>query len=122
VLIQLECAFTHMNAVSGENLSGVFVPMKFERVSRTTHGRRGRRCHGPSAVLPDDCDMHPGRERPPFPGLRISTGGWQRGSLTPQMSRSLLRTAALTATRAAQSAARYTAAKLLTRKDIDQSI
>ena len=26
--IQCECAFTYMNAVSGENLSGVFLPMK----------------------------------------------------------------------------------------------
>ena len=42
-LIQLECAFTYMNAVSGENLSGVFVPMKFKGVSRTTHVRRSRR-------------------------------------------------------------------------------
>ena len=41
--------------------------------------------HGRSAVLPDDSDMHLGRERPPQrrPGTVI--GGWQRGSLTPQM-------------------------------------
>jgi hypothetical protein len=63
-LIQLECAFTLMNAVSGENLSSVFLPTKFKRVALTTHGRRNRRGHGPSAVLPDDCDMHLGRERP----------------------------------------------------------
>jgi len=66
--------------------------------------------------------MHLGRERPPFSKRGTSTGGWQRGSLTPQMPSSLLLTAALTATRAAQSAARCTAAKSLTRKDIDQSI
>jgi hypothetical protein len=59
-----------------------------------------------SAVLPDDSDMHLGRERPPFPRRRTSTGGWQRGSLTPQMSPALLPTAAPTVTRAAQSAAR----------------
>jgi hypothetical protein len=63
--------------------------------------------------------MHLGRERPPLFKRRTSTGGWQRGSLTPQMSRSLLQTAALTATRAAQSAARCTAAKSFTHKDID---
>jgi hypothetical protein len=45
--------------------------------------------------------------------------GWQRGSLTPQMSPSPLWTAALTAKRAAESAARYAIAKALNRKDID---
>ena len=38
--------------------------------------------------------MHLGRERPPFSRRPTSTGGWQRGSLTPQMSRSVLQTAA----------------------------
>jgi hypothetical protein len=38
---------------------------------------------------------------PPLFNCGTSTGGWQRGSLTPQMSRSLLPTAALSATRAA---------------------
>jgi hypothetical protein len=66
--------------------------------------------------------MHLGRERPPLLKRGTLTGGWLRGSLTPQMSRSLLRTAALTATRAAQSAAGCTAAKSFTCKDIDQSI
>ena len=46
-------------------------------------------------------------------------GGWQRGSLTPQMPPSLPRTAASTETRAAQSAARFTAAKWFKQKDID---
>jgi hypothetical protein len=55
--------------------------------------------------------MHLGRERPPLFKRGTSTGGWQRGSLTPQMPPSLFLTAALTATRAAQSAARCTAAK-----------
>jgi hypothetical protein len=36
-----------------------------------------------------------------FSSSGTSTGGWQRGSLTPHKSRSLLQTAALTATRAA---------------------
>jgi len=81
-LIQLECAFTHTNAVSDENLSGVFVPMKFKRVSHTTHGRRRPQCHGPSAVLPDDCDMHLGRERPPFQGSEPRQEGG-RGVASP---------------------------------------
>jgi hypothetical protein len=66
--------------------------------------------------------MHLGRERPPFSKRGTSTGGWQRGSLTPQMCHSLRQTAALTATRAAQSGARCTAAKSFSRKDIDQLI
>jgi hypothetical protein len=41
-------------------------------------------------------------------------GGWQRGSLTPQMTPSPILTPAPTATRAANSAARLTAVKLLT--------
>jgi hypothetical protein len=45
-------------------------------------------------------------------------GGWQRGSLTPQMPPSLLLTAAPTATRAAKSAARLTVVKLLIAKNI----
>ena len=82
-MIQCECAFTYMNAVSGENLSGVFLSMKSTPVSRTTPG---------GAV----------------------------GDVTDEAR--FCRTTALTVTRAAQSAARCTAAKSLTRKDIDQSI
>lgn len=63
-----------------------------------------------------------GRERPPNTGRGTVIGGWQRGSLTPQRLRSLRQMAAVTATRAAQSAARHTATKSLTRKNIDQSI
>ena len=74
-----------------------------------------------SAVLPDDSDMHLGRERPPKTGRGTMIGGWQRGSLTPQMPPSLLLTAAPTATRAAKSAARLTAVKLLIAKNIATS-
>jgi len=56
--------------------------------------------------VPDDSDMHLGRERPPKTGRGTAIGGWQRGSLTPRMTPSLLLTAAPTVTRAAQSAAR----------------
>jgi hypothetical protein len=63
--------------------------------------------------------MHLGRERPPLTGPWGEEGGWQRGSLTPQMRPSLLLTGASTATRAAQGAARFNAAKSLKAKDID---
>lgn len=62
--------------------------------------------------------MHLGRERPPKTGRGTVIGGWQRGSLTPQMPPSLLLTAAATATRAAKSAALFTRAKLLIVRNI----
>jgi hypothetical protein len=62
-----------------------------------------------------------GGSDPPFSGRRTSTGGWQRGSLTPQMPASLLLTAAPTATRAAKSAARLTAVKSHNGKDIAEA-
>ena len=99
-------------------VSRVHVRRKRQR-HRARHARLTRRCHGPSAVLPDDSDTHPGRERPPTDrGRGTGFGGWQRGSLTPQMPPPLLLTAALTSTRAAQSAARYSAAKSYTAKNI----
>ena len=119
--IQSECAFTYMNAVSGKNLTGAFSSMRIERGHRVRHRRRTRRCQGRSAVPPDDSDMHLGRERPPKTGPGTVIGGWQRGSLTPQMPPSLLPTAAPTATRAANSAARLTAVKLLIAKNIATS-
>ena len=45
-------------------VSRVHVRRKQQR-HRTRHARLTRRCHGSSAVLPDDGDTHPGRERPP---------------------------------------------------------
>jgi hypothetical protein len=62
--------------------------------------------------------MHLGRERPPKMRRGTVIGGWQRGSLTPQMPPSLLPTTAPTATRAANSAARSTVVKLLIAKNI----
>ena len=47
--------------------------------------RRTRRVPGPGAVPPDERDMRLGRERPPKIGRGTVIGGWQRGSLTPQM-------------------------------------
>jgi hypothetical protein len=49
-------------------------------------------------------------------------GGWQRGSLTPQMPPSQLPTPALVATRAAQGAARCNAAKSYGVKDMVESV
>ena len=110
-----------MNASSGQNLSAVLDGAR----ERGAHGvrimRRTRRCHGHGAVPPDERDMHLGRERPPKirPGTVI--GGWQRGSLTPRMPRSLLLTAAPHVTRAAQSAARCGTAKSFNANYIDGS-
>ena len=63
--IRLECAFTNMNAVSGENLTHLCLLMKSVSGHHAPHRRRSPQCHGRSAVLPDDGDMHLGRERPP---------------------------------------------------------
>ena len=65
--------------------------------------------------------MHLGRERPPPNRPGTGSGGWQRGSLTPQLPPSLLPTAAQIATRAAKSAARLTVVKLLIAKNIATS-
>ena len=104
--IQSECALTYMNASSGQNLSGALMANENVTRARVEHARRTRRCHGQGAASPDERDMHLGRERPPKTGPGTVIGGWQRGSLTPQMPPSLLLTAAPTATRAAKSAAR----------------
>lgn len=48
---------------------------------RAAHSTMARQ----SAVLLDNSDMHLGRERPPKTGRGTVNGGWQRGSLTPQM-------------------------------------
>ena len=115
--IRCECAFTYMNAVSGKTLTGGFSPM--ESTGRgPRHRTHSPQCSGRSAVLPDDGDMHLRRERPPKIRRGTMIGGWQRGSLTPQMPPSLLLTAAPTPTRAANSAARLTVVKLLIAKNI----
>ena len=98
-------------------VSRVHVRRKQQR-HRTRHARLTRRCHGSSAVLPDDGDTHPGRERPPRIEARERVRGVAEGVLTPQMPTSLLLTAALTSTRAAQSAAPYSTAKSHTAKNI----
>jgi hypothetical protein len=70
VEIQCESAFNYMNAVSGENLTGVLSSMKSMRVRPQDIGGALRSVHRQSAFLPDDSDMHLGRERPrkPIPG------------------------------------------------------
>ena len=68
-----------MNAVSGENLTGVFSSMKSMRAMSPRHRRRTPQCHGRSAVLPDDSDMHLGRERPPKTQARDRDRGVAEG-------------------------------------------
>jgi hypothetical protein len=60
-----------------------------------------------------------GASDPRKPERGTAIGGWQRGSLTPQVLPPLSLTAALTATRAAQSAARCAVAKSLNSNDFD---
>ena len=98
-------------------VSRVHVRRKQQR-HRTRHARLTRRCHGSSAVLPDDGDTHPGRERPPRIEARdrvrgvaegvahapddsltaadsradCDTGGTERRPLTPHQTRRLQRT------------------------------
>jgi hypothetical protein len=79
---------------------------------RAKHRRRTSQCHGQSAVLPDDRDMHLGRERPPKTRPRTEIGGGRGGRLTPQMAPSLRLTTASTATRAAKSAALFHASEV----------
>ena len=116
-MIRCECAFTYMNAVSGKNLTALCVDGTRCGCDQGLR-RRTPQCHGRSAVPPDDSDMHLGRERPPKTRSGTVVGGWQRGSLTPQMLPSPLLTAAPAATRAAKSAALSTRAKLLIVRDI----
>ena len=85
--------------------------------NHAAHSTGSRTRAGP----PDECDMHLGRERPPKTRPGTVIGGWQRGSLTPQMPPSLLLTAAPTATRAAKSAARSTVVKSLIANNIATS-
>ena len=110
-----------MNASSGQNLTDALMStMNAAAYGVDPCGALGE-CHGHSAVPPDERDMHLGRERPPTTGPGTVIGGWQRGSLTPQMPPSLLPTTAPTATRAAKSAARLTVVKLLIAKNIATS-
>ena len=56
-------------------------------IARDT-ARLTRRCHGPSAVLPDDSDTHPGRERPPQIEARDRVRGVAEGvAHAPDVSR-----------------------------------
>ena len=98
-------------------VSRVHVRRKQQR-HRTRHARLTRRCHGSSAVLPDDGDTHPGRERPPRIEARDRVRGVAEGVAHAPDASSLSLTAALTSTRAAQSAAPYSTAKSHTAKNI----
>ena len=89
--------------------------------SRATRAARSAMSRTRARFCRTTATPHLGRERPPGSRRGTGIGGWQRGSLTPQMPPPLLLTAALTATRAAQSAARYSAAKSHTAKNIAES-
>jgi hypothetical protein len=119
--IQSECALTYMNAVIRKNLTDALavgandVDTAFDTSGAFGDGRdRARFCRTIATCIWGVSDPLPG-------GPGAGSGGWQRGSLTPQTRPSLLRTSAATETRAAKSAARFNAVKWLTRKDIEKS-
>jgi hypothetical protein len=113
-----KCAFTYMNAVSRKNLTDArAVDANDVDTASETGGAFGDG-RDRARFLPDDSDIHLGRERPPKTGRGTVIGGWQWGSLTPQMPPSRLLTAAPTAIRAAKSAALSTRAKLLIVRNI----
>jgi hypothetical protein len=110
-----------MNAAFRQNLSVVFMfDGNNSGIARDARGSlgdvtdRARFCRTTATLILGVSDPHGSR-----PGTGF--GGWQRGSLTPQMPPPLLLTAAHTSTRAAQSAARYSAAKSHTAKNIAES-
>jgi hypothetical protein len=80
---QCECAFAYMNAVFRKNLTDALVVDANDVDTASNTGGALDDGTGQSAVLPDECDIHLGRERP----LELKHGavseGWQRGSLTP---------------------------------------
>ena len=111
------CALTSMNAVSGKNLTSRVLPDEVACWCEPRHRRRASHCHGQSAVLPDDNDMHLGRERPRKPArdrdrgvaegvahapdcsftaadsrAECDTGGTERRPLTLHRTRRLRRT------------------------------
>ena len=73
------CALTYMNAPSRQNLSGVLMRDVSLVGNWARYERCIRGCHGRGAVLPDECDMHVGRERPPLGGARGEVGGRKVG-------------------------------------------
>ena len=98
-------------------VSRVHVRRKQQR-HRTRHARLTRRCHGSSAVLPDDSDTHPGRERPPRIEARDRVRGVAEGVAHAPDASATATDSPLTSTRAAQSAARYSTVKSHTAKNI----
>jgi hypothetical protein len=84
--IQGECAFTYMNAVFRKNLTDALavdandVDTASDSGSALNDGRdRARFCRTNATCIWGVSD-------PRFSGRRTSTGGWQRGSLTPYAS------------------------------------
>src|SRR5688572_2190305 len=68
-----------MNAVFGENLTGVFLPMNPALASRMTLAAHSNAGSGHCAVPPDNGDRHLGRERPPAGRAWGEEGGSQVG-------------------------------------------
>jgi hypothetical protein len=121
VEIQCECAFTYMNAIIRKNLTDALAvdANEVDTASDTSgafgDGRdRARFCRTIATCIWGVSDSLP-------TGPGTGSGGWQRGSLTPQMPAPLLPTAAPTVTRAANSAAQLTVVKLLIAKNITTS-
>jgi hypothetical protein len=117
--IQNGCALTYMNASSGRNLSGDCEASKNANQVVAESCGALRNCQRHALFVRTNETSAKGVSDPLRLNHRAKKGGWQRGSLTPQMPISLLRTAASTETRAAQSAARFTAAKWFRQKDIN---
>jgi hypothetical protein len=89
--IRWKCAFTYMNAVSRKNLTDArAVDANDVDTASETGGAFGDG-RDRARFLPDDSDIHLGRERPPKTGCGTVMGGWLRGSLTPQTLPSLFR-------------------------------
>src|SRR5207253_6215650 len=107
----------HEREFRGKPVSRAAGAHEHGRVRRSNHAAHST-VSRTRAVLPDEGEMRLGRERPPKIRPRTVIGGWQRGSLTPQMPPSLLLTAAPTPIRAAKSAALATRANLLMVRDI----
>jgi hypothetical protein len=81
--IRCECAFTYMNAVSRKNLTDARAVDANDVDTASENRRRIRRWQEQSAVLPDDSDIHLGRERPLRAGRGAKKGAAKWGSLTP---------------------------------------
>ena len=77
--IRWKCAFTYMNAVFRKNLTDAFEVDANDVDTALRHRAAHSTMARQSAVLPDDSDMHLGRERPPAGRAWGEEGGSQMG-------------------------------------------